>query len=424
MNISLSELIYIFSNIFNVYIIFQFIHLLYKKEDLILDKKWKLSLIMMIYYLITTILHILFANPFINSLVGIMLLFLVSFIYITPINEKISKTIFLYFLLTVEDYTVYKICSLFNLPNTKYWASLVNIIILTLILFLSKRSGKIFKSKDSFNKNDVKVILIMAISILLLIYFGVNTSELKASIIIALLFLVILNLMIVDIYEDFERTFISKRDYLNIRNSIDKYMSQIEKEKQSVSEIRKINHDIKNHLLTINTYIDENEKKKASEYINELLPKLDYKKNIEYCKAELINGMLNYKVKEAENKNINVSVSVNIDTAINVDSFDMTVILGNLLDNAIEGAIETDKKLIDIKLYTDRGLFFVEIKNSYKTIVKIDKDHYMTTKDDKETHGMGLKNVRKIVDKNDGYFKTEQIDDFFIVKLYVHNRTC
>ena len=424
MNISTPQLIYIFSNIFNVNIVFQFIHLLYNEQELIVDKKWKISLIMMIYYLITTSIHVLFANPLINSLAGIGLIFIVSFIYITPISEKISKTIFLYFLLTMEDFMVYKICSLFNLPNTEYWASLVNIVVLTLILFLLKRGGKIFKSKDSFNKNDVKVILIMAISILLLVYFGVNTNELNASMIIALLFLVILNLLIVDIYENFERTFISKRDYLNIRNSIDKYMSQIEKEKQSVSEIRKINHDIKNHLVAINSYIDENENKKASECINELLPKLRFQKNIEYCKDELINGMLNYKVKEAENKDIKVSVNVNIDTVINIDSFDVTIILGNLLDNAIEASMETDKKLIDIKLYTDRGLFFIEIKNSYKTIIKIDKENYLTTKDDKEAHGVGIQNVRKIVDKNEGYFKTKQIDDFFEVKLYVHNKTC
>ena len=169
MGLDLPQVIYIFSNIPNVYIIFQFIKLIYKGKDFLFEEKYKLFFLMLVYYLITTTLHIMFANPFINAFVGIVLIFGVSFFYITPMNEKVSKTIFLYFLLTMEDYIVFKLCSLLNLQNTQYWASLVNIVILTLILFLLKRSKKILKKQDAIYKNDFKVIFIMAMSIFLII---------------------------------------------------------------------------------------------------------------------------------------------------------------------------------------------------------------------------------------------------------------
>lgn len=419
---SISQITYIFSNILSIYIIFRFIECIYESKIFIGDKRWVKYLIMSVYYLTSTIVHLIFANPFINTLVGITLMFTVSLMYKSSIHGRILKTLFLYFLLIIEDYVVFKMCSILNLQNTKYWASFVNIAILLLLLFILKRSRRILRKQDVIDKNDFKLIFIMLISIFLMVYLGMHINELTLSIIIVLFFLIILNAVVMNIYEDLEHTFISKREYLNIRNSMDKYMEQIEKEKQTVVELKKIYHDIKNHLITVNSYIEKNELKKAMEHINEILPKLNYKKSVVYCKDELIDGMLNYKVKEAENKNIKVDIAVNIDTEIKIDSFDMTIILGNLLDNAIEGAMETDKKIIDIKLFTDRGLCFVEIKNSYKTIIKIDKDNYKTTKDDEEAHGLGMVNVRKMVEKNGGYFKVEQTDDLFVVKLFVYNK--
>ena len=88
-------------------------------------------------------------------------------------------------------------------------------------------------------------------------------------------------------------------------------------------------------------------------------------------------------------------------------SFDINVILGNLLENAIEAAGKTENKYLSVHIKLKRGILKVKIENSFESCILCEEQNrketiLKTTKPFTEQHGIGLKNVKKIVEKYNG----------------------
>ena len=107
-------------------------------------------------------------------------------------------------------------------------------------------------------------------------------------------------------------------------------------------------------------------------------------------------------------------------------SFDINVLLGNLLENAIEAAQQTDKKYLSVNITLKRGVLKMMIENSFNTSNIIREGQQgrgkvlLTTKPFKEQHGIGLKNVKKIVEKYNGKMNVSTQKDIFCVNLILY----
>lgn len=107
-------------------------------------------------------------------------------------------------------------------------------------------------------------------------------------------------------------------------------------------------------------------------------------------------------------------------------SFDINVLLGNLLENAIEAAQQTEKKYLSINIMLKRGVFKLVIENSFNVSSIIHEEQQgkskvlLTTKPFKEQHGIGLKNVKKIVEKYNGAMNVSTQEDIFCVNLILY----
>jgi sensor histidine kinase YesM len=95
----------------------------------------------------------------------------------------------------------------------------------------------------------------------------------------------------------------------------------------------------------------------------------------------------------------------------------MNVILGNLLDNAIEGAIKSDEKRIVLEILYVKNVFSIKICNTYN---EKEFKNFETTKSDKLQHGIGLKNVKSILKKYNGSLKLKKENEFVVVNVIVY----
>ena len=107
-------------------------------------------------------------------------------------------------------------------------------------------------------------------------------------------------------------------------------------------------------------------------------------------------------------------------------SFDINILLGNLLENAIEAARVTEQKYLGISIKLKRGVLKVKIENSFLAENLIQKKSYgienkfITTKNSKELHGLGLKSVTKIVEKHNGIMDISSEHNIFCVNLVMY----
>ena len=159
---------------------------------------------------------------------------------------------------------------------------------------------------------------------------------------------------------------------------------------------------MKNHILALQILVQRKEVEETNKY-------LDSMKNFmtnpeEYVKTgnDAVDSLLNYKIQKANEVLNVVETKISIPEQLRLRSFDLNVLLGNLLDNAIDASMQTEDKKLKITIKLDKGILFLNICNSCQMIADEKKNFWETTKEDKANHGIGLKNVRRIVEKYHG----------------------
>lgn len=123
----------------------------------------------------------------------------------------------------------------------------------------------------------------------------------------------------------------------------------------------------------------------------------------------------------AEEKNIECTLDIVIPKNLNISDEDAVIILGNLLDNAIEACLKLEnKRYINVTLSYKCGLLFIVVSNSYNGIIKKSGKSFTSLKTDKSLHGLGLKNIQKVLKRYNGTFDTEITDNEFKAKVVMY----
>lgn len=177
--------------------------------------------------------------------------------------------------------------------------------------------------------------------------------------------------------------------------------------------IRDFRHNFNNIIQSFGGYISNNNMEGIKTYYNEVLNASQISNNLAVLNPELINNpavysILSSKYYTAEEFGIKMNLEILLDLKnLNIKTYDLTLILGILLDNAIDAAKESDEKQINVIIRKDnkasRDLFIIE--NSYANkdvdMDRIFEKGYTSKEDeDNQSHGLGLWNVRKILKKN------------------------
>ncbi len=134
-----------------------------------------------------------------------------------------------------------------------------------------------------------------------------------------------------------------------------------------------------------------------------------------------ITSIINYYIEEAKKKGINVSTHIIIPDKVNIETYDLSAILINLLQNAIE-ALEKchSSKKLNINLIFQKNILYIMIENSNDNSSLKSEEDLKTTKTNKNEHGFGLQSVRNSIEKYNGemqfVFHKDKIQTF--VMLY------
>ncbi len=180
------------------------------------------------------------------------------------------------------------------------------------------------------------------------------------------------------------------------------YQNQLEVIMESGNRVRALRHDMKNHILALQVLVQRKEIEETNKYLDSMKNFMTNPK--EYAKTgnDTIDSLLNYKIQKANEVLNVVETKISIPEQLRLRSFDLNVLLGNLLDNAIDASMQTENKKLKITIKLDKGILFLNICNSCQRIADGRRDFLETTKEDKVNHGIGLKNVRRIVKKYHG----------------------
>ena len=163
-------------------------------------------------------------------------------------------------------------------------------------------------------------------------------------------------------------------------------------------------HNYKNNIITLAQLVEEESTAEIKKYLNNEIQQLGIKTHYAMTGNKVIDAVLATKKNSAEHKGINFYADGNIPDKCIVDEIDFTNIIGNLLDNAIEAAEKVENGNVSIVIKPQKKFIIIKVKNSYDGNKN---NELQTTKKDKEYHGIGLKSIKRIVEKYQREFELE-----------------
>lgn len=332
---------------------------------------------------------------------------------------KIKKTI-VYSIILVTISTVWEYIIEFVLgvvvekPITSY---LDNNVMLILIVAFSKSLyfiSALILSRFIVKDKQVKIpfsLYIYPFSVLLAItviwyvcvYCGINQTGQIALAIICLVLLLPTTIL----FLTYQRNIEKENELFQLKNEINKteteknYYDILEKQ---IQDLMIYAHDAKNHLSAIKSL---NTDFKIDEYINKMAESLATYSKVSHSGNHILDVIINKYITECEIKNVKFSYDIRLKNLEYVEDYDLVTILGNLLDNALEAAENSQNR--EITLSTDyRNTYdILIITNNCDTAPKTINEKLLTTKKDKNLHGIGLKSVMKTLRKYNGDFDWE-----------------
>ncbi|MCD7826194.1 MAG: GHKL domain-containing protein [Clostridiaceae bacterium] len=199
---------------------------------------------------------------------------------------------------------------------------------------------------------------------------------------------------------------------------LDAQANHYESVKRTNHEMKKFRHDLNNHLICVRHLIEENKLEESKDYINQIFEHLQNWGQTFATGNDVIDAILNEQSKCAEEKGITLNVSGCIPKALQISNYDLCVIFGNALQNAVEGAsTAAGSKYVDVRLGYFNNYVNIIINNSTGNTSK----NLKTTKSDRANHGFGLINLYQSVKKLSADVKIQQENDCFIIDLLIRD---
>lgn len=365
---------------------------------------------------------------YINLVVGFLLnccLGMVS--YIGKSIQKIALACMLSMIWTLSEFLVgYFFLSLgINYENPKVLGAVMSeITVLTIIMCLKK-----FLQHENIKSLPIKhniALLLIPIGSLFVVYqmFMISGKQVGKTMIkesvLCMVIMLFINLIIFKLY-------ILLADEMELRRYNSVYTQQLElcnkhiQEKEiTMFEYRKAKHDIKQHHSLLLTMLNEENYQMAKEYLSDLVEEnKNYK--ISICNTDnlVVDAIINAKSSLMKLMGIDCTVDIHIPTELPFANADISILLGNSIDNAIEATDKVEKdKNIKIYMVYEKNILIITIINPYNTKLIKDKQGIIkTSKSDKNNHGFGLESIKKIVEKYCGSVVIEENNNQFTLKM-------
>lgn len=186
---------------------------------------------------------------------------------------------------------------------------------------------------------------------------------------------------------------------------------------------RKREHEYKNQLAFIAALARENKVNEINHYLKEYNDEIMLHTNLIDTNNVIVNAILNSKYKEAREKGILFVVKVNDLFDLKIKDEDIVLILSNLLNNAIEANEECEEAVIKLKFIKEGNQVIISVTNTYSKEPITDGNKFTTTKTrDLDMHGIGLENIKEVVEKYNGSCVIKYGNKNFKVAILINNQ--
>lgn len=393
------------------------------------------------YLFLGVLSNFLTSVTWLNILLSIILMFLVSLNFHGTIKRKIviifSGVSFLIITeILVGAVFVTIIGQTLGTVVDNGLSNIIAVVIHLLMLLIIVKYSELYISRnrtsEPINALDSLNICLVPLSSICIIYFFLQLSltymidSVNYSFLICTCILIILmNVFFFMLFDKLKSTEKLKYENAFLKNQSEYFTKLEENANNTFEKIRTIKHDLKHQLLFLKAKAEENSNTSLSDIgkiLDNMIEDTLSEKQIEYTKNKTINRLLNYKLYAADKKNIEVDVKVSIREDTNIDNISLYTILGNAIDNSLISfdSSNSSMKNIVIRIVDDNDNLFIRVANPYNKKLKFKNGLPITDKPNKELHGIGLQSIKNLAEHKNGHFKITATDNIFTLDVILY----
>lgn len=417
------ELVYVILNIFRTYTIYRFMRIFYETER---RKGWLKWMGYGLYYLVITNSYLLNRVPVFMLVINLVSLFALTLIYEAKLRTRIISTISIYLILVMVETLVVLLTGYIDLTLFEQ-STFSSIYGMTAIQISSFLAAVICENCSNIKRGGVLpysywvALIILPVTTLYIVLHVLQASALSDYIIMSIIVLLLLcNICVFYLYDmiaDQERI---RTESIILEQQVESTNKQLEMLQTSLDNIKEVRHDLKNHLLSLKLMAGQDNRSEVNEYIDSILQQTTKEESYVHTGNVTADGILNLKIIEARKYCIKTMLDIQIPQNLQITAYDWTVILGNLLDNAIEAnmKVEEEKRMLNITMCYKLGSLHINIQNTFSGAIEYKhKQVLKTTKTDKSLHGLGLGNIKRIIKRYQGQMMIDHSGNKFAVDI-------
>lgn len=405
------------TNLFRIYIVWKFVGLFLTERKA--GKRTEV-IAYVIFYVISFGMFLIFHYPIVNIATNLICLFLVTLLYEGSIRKKITTTVLIYTINMVSDILASFLFFDYKVGQTT--PQLFSIVTVLLIQISELIAARLLdnKAKQEYTRGIKYLLIIPVLSIIMLfmlISFNLNNRFLLVCESMGIL---LINIVVFYLYNMLIEVHHQLREKEMMELKVKVYSSQLETITQTQKKIRRLRHDMVHHIMQLYSMASLNKNAEMLEYLDKMEQAMINPREHVSSGNKDIDGILNFILEKAVSILKKVDVQVKIPEDLHTCSFELAVILGNIIDNAIEAARQTEDKWLSLQITADKGILFIRVSNSYCGCIKTSGDKLLTSKEDKENHGLGLDSVKDMIKKYNGDMKITCDKNIFTVDILLY----
>lgn len=244
----------------------------------------------------------------------------------------------------------------------------------------------------------------------------------QTGMIVATTLIYFINILVFYLYDSLASSYIKIAETTILEKEREFYYHQCSMMQASTEELRAFRHDLKNQLIGVTELIKAGNEENAKKMLETMYEKVSMKTLFSATGNIPIDSIINYKLQNVGNEQIQVETDIRIPADFEIDISDCITILGNLLDNALYALkqVEKSKRYLQLKLVYEKGVLMLRCVNPYVTQVQYENGKIVSAKEDRETHGFGLKNIEYTVKKYNGCMEIQHENHKFVVDILLY----
>ena len=442
-------------NLFQSAIVLQTIRAILKDKRT--GKKANLAYTLFVAILFLELSFVNFMVPFegIGIIISILIIYIYSLLNLKgTFMQKMFWSIFVMLLimgitivvLSIEGCIIGK--GYLNLVIQKDLYRFVGVVIIQIVLFyltrfMIKRTKK--DSTYSLKWNEWFVLLIIpVISIFTMSFVSLIIINIEDQLspmqhifsILSILGILMTNSLVYVLYVNMQKDHAKQLEYSILQQAFKSQEKSVEETKILYQSVRSIRHDLKQHFQVALTMLHSGKINEAVDYMEKYNDTvLDGISNKVFCDNDVVNYIINSKSKICSDRHIKIYIYI-ANEIPEFSDLDLCVLLGNALDNAIEGVSGDGNNEIYLELRNVDNFFMISVKNTITNSVLEYNPNLISTKNEKEVHGLGILSMKEVVQKYNGSIEFYESDNKFCCDMLldipdnmqfesknVHNRT-